>query len=114
MRPKGVREGGRIKPYGFYAQDDRTFTPHPSVYPGNRIGEHQNVDLQCIHRKTKHASSQFASDGSADFSGSFAITYTFDFGTHVGVLGTWHTGPFSSFPSGAAVSIRLRPRALAR
>ncbi|WP_306601782.1 TonB-dependent receptor domain-containing protein [Geothrix sp. 21YS21S-2] len=163
-----------------------------------RIGEHQNVDLQYIHSKTKHASSQFASDGSAPeawspaaqgvtwapgvadmgdtvflsnqtssshqlqvkwsytspaftgimtfvakdvrssyggssrsfdnngsadfygagavypyktnperpsvgtehFSGSFAFTYNFDFGTHVGVLGTWHSGKFYDIYNG--------------
>ncbi len=34
------------------------------------------------------------SAGSEFLSGSFAVNYVFDFGTKVGVLGTWHSGKF--------------------
>ncbi len=34
------------------------------------------------------------SGGTESFSGSFALNYTFDFGTKAGVLGTWHSGKF--------------------
>jgi hypothetical protein len=32
--------------------------------------------------------------GTESFSGSFAFNYNFDFGTKVGLLGTWHSGKF--------------------